>query len=421
MTKSLKTIILAAGKGVRMKSDLPKVLHPVCGRPMIRYVTDLAKSVGSLKTFVVLGHQHDVIKTQLDKSVTVAIQKKLIGTADAIKSVRHHFQNDHGNVLVLCGDAPLLTRETIRVLLAKHKSSKAVCTFLTATVHCPCGYGRVVRNSEGQVIAIREELDATDEEKTIKEINSGVYCFQSRELFQAISTVGINSKKREFYLTDLISLFKDRGLSVETATTRDGHEALGINTRADLALAQTILRKRILKNLMLNGVTIEDPETTYVDADVTIGRDTVIRSHTVIENDVRIGNRCMIGPFSHIRPGCIIDDDVQLGNFSEVSRSTVGQGTWMRHFSFLGDSRVGKNVNIGAGVVTANFDGKNKNRTIISDQAFIGSDSILVAPVVIGKKSITGAGCVVTKNSKVPNGAVAVGVPAKIKLRRKTK
>lgn len=415
--KRFKTIVLAAGKGVRMKSDLPKILHPICGRPMIDYVLNLAKSLDSLKTYVVLGHQNATVKKHLGGKVTVVIQKKLLGTADAIKSAQSFFRGDQWDVLVLSGDAPLLTKETIQGLLRKHRATKAGCTFLTAIVDCPCGYGRVIRDGQNQVIAIREDLDATEEEKKINEINAGVYCFHSRQLFDAIKTIGMNKKKKEFYLTDIMALFLEKNLTIETVTTQDQNEALGINTREDLACAHAVLRRRILRDFMLSGVTIEDPDTTYIDAGVKIGRDTTVHPYAIIENNVQIGSRCSIGPFCHIRPYSKIGNDVQLGNFTEVSRSTVGQGTLMKHFSFIGDAKIGKNVNIGAGVVTANFDGKNKNTTTIFDEAFIGSDSILVAPVRVGKGAMTGAGCVVTRHTNVPNGAIAFGVPAKIRRR----
>ena len=417
--KDFRTIILAAGKGVRMNSDTPKVLHPLCGKPMIQHVLAIAKSLGAAKTYVILGHKNEVVKKHLKGGEVIVIQKRLLGTADAIKRAAHHFRNFKGDVLVLSGDTPLLQKETIGHLIRKHREANAACTFLTAATDCPKGYGRVIRNSQNQVAAIREELDAAPEEKEINEINAGAYVFQSEKLFDAIKTIGLNRKKKEFYLTDMIRLFVEKNETIETAATDDPSEALGINTREDLACAASILRRRILKRLMSQGVTVVDPETTHIDCDVQVGRDTTIRPFVVIEGDVRIGNRCVIGPFCHIRPDSTIGDHVEVGNFSEVSRSALGDGSFMKHFSFLGDARVGRRVNIGAGVVTANFDGKQKNTTTIKDGAFIGSDSILVAPVKIGKKAVTGAGCVVTRGTVIPDGSVAVGVPARIKSRRK--
>ncbi len=413
--KKFKTIILAAGKGIRMKSDLPKVLHPVCGRPMLGYVLDVAQGLGSLKTYVVLGHKSDLVKKHLTGNVSVVIQKKLLGTADAIKSAQSQLKDYKGDILVLSGDTPLLNKETIKNLIRKHQQSKAACTFLTVATACPYGYGRIIRESDGSVAAIREEVDATAQEREINEINAGIYCFNGAQLFRALKKVTTSNKKKEFYLTDIISLFVKEELRVETATTEDFSEALGINTREDLAFAQSVLRRKILKKFMLGGVTIEDPDSTYIASDAKIGRDTTIRPFTIIESNVRIGSQCTLGPFCRIRPGSTVGNHVEVGNFTEISRSTLGHGSLMKHFSFLGDAIIGRHVNIGAGVVTANYDGKKKSLTKVLDNAFIGSDSILVAPVKIGRHAMTGAGCVVTKGTVIPDNGVAIGVPARIK------
>ena len=416
--KDFRIIVLAAGKGVRMKSALPKVLHPVCGKPMIGYTIELAQSLGSLKTYVVVGHQGGMVRKYLPKDARVIIQKRLLGTADAIRSVLPAMKQYSGNLLVVCADTPLLKKETIKDLLKKHRQSKAACTILTAVMERPGGYGRIIR-SGGQVIAIREEKDAAFDEKAVKEINTGVYCFHAPSLIRSISAIRLNSKKKEFYLTDIIGLLAEKGETVETVTTDDAKEAAGINTREDLAFAESVVRKRILSKFMLQGVTIVDPDNTYIEASATIGRDTTIRPFTIIEQNVKIGRRCSLGPFCRIRPDTHIGDDVQIGNFTEVSRSTLGNKTFMKHFSFVGDSVVGRNVNIGAGVVTANYDGKNKNVTRIGDHSFIGSDSVLIAPLKMGKRVVTGAGAVVTKGTKVPDGTILAGVPAKTILRRK--
>jgi len=414
----LQTIILAAGKGVRFKSETPKVLHKVCGRALIDYVLDVVQSLSSLKIFVVVGHKSDVVTQHIGSRAKAVLQKELLGTADAIKRVAPFIKNKSGDTLVLCGDTPLLRLDIIKSLLKKHKSSKAICTFLTAIMPNPTGYGRVIRDEQGHVIAICEEKDAAPHQKRIKEINTGVYCFKTKELFDIIKAVKMNQKKKEFYLTDVVSLLFEKGNLVETVTTDDCFEGLGINTREELALAEDTLRKRILKKFMAEGVTIVDPSTTFIGANVKIGNDTVIRPFTVIEEDVTIGSHCVIGPFCHLRPKTKIGNTVEVGNFAEISRASIGDNCFMKHFSFIGDASVGNDVNIGAGVVTANFDGKNKNFTTIDDHAFIGSDSILVAPVKIGKKAITGAGSVVTKGKVIPQGAVAIGVPAKIMARR---
>jgi bifunctional UDP-N-acetylglucosamine pyrophosphorylase/glucosamine-1-phosphate N-acetyltransferase len=271
----------------------------------------------------------------------------------------------------------------------------------------------------GCVVAIREEKDANAEEKLVNEINTGVYCFQAKELLAGLAKIKVNQKKKEYYLTDIIAILKGQGKVIAAATLDDAREGLGINTRKDLAAADAIMRQRILEKFMTNGVSIVDPATTYIDNGVKIGRDTVIRPCSVIEKDVVIGKRCAVGPFCHVRPKTRIKDDAQVGNFAEISRSTLGSKSLMKHFSFVGDATIGRNVNIGAGVVTANYDGKNKNKTFVADGAFIGSDSILVAPVTIGAKAITGAGCVVTKGKRILRGQVIVGVPGKIIQRRK--
>jgi len=417
--KDLRTIILAAGKGTRMKSDIPKVLHPLCGKPIIQYILDIAKFAGSLKTYVVLGHKNELVREYLPENCLVVEQTKLLGTADAVKCAHRYFKNFTGDVLLLCGDAPLLRKDVVKRLVKKHKKTKAACTFLTTVMHNPQGYGRIIRGDKGVVLAVREEKDATEFEKNIAEVNVGGYCFKSRDLFKAIHSIALNKKKKEFYLTDIIELFVDQGLLVDTVETDDSSEGVGINTRIDLSYAESVLQKRIHKQLMLSGVTIVDPQTTYIGADVTVGRDTTINPFTVIENNVRIGKRCSIGPFARIRPGTKIDDQAVLGNFVEVSRSHVGRKTLMKHFGFLGDAKVGAKVNIGAGTVTANYDGQQKNITRIADKAFIGSDSILIAPVEVGEGATTGAGCVVTKGQTIPKNGVVVGVPGKIRKRRK--
>ena len=417
--QDLRTVILAAGKGTRMRSDCPKVLHEVCGKPIVGYVLDAAKAAGSLKTYVVVGYKGGLVKKSLAAGSVMVRQPKLSGTADAVRRVTGHLKSYRGDVLILCGDTPLLNKEVIKKLIGKHKNSGAACTFLTARVGDPQGYGRVMRDENAEVIAIREEKDAIEHERDITEINVGVYCVQSRALFGALRRIRLNEKKKEFYLTDIIGLLHQGGSRIETVTTEDPVEGLGVNTKEDLAVAGRVIRERILKNFMRDGVTIVDPATTYIDADVKIGKDTCIRPFTIIEKDVRVGDHCVIGPFARLRPGVRLGNGVEIGNFTEVSRTKIGNKTRMKHFSFLGDALVGSDVNIGAGTVTANFDGVRKNQTKIGNGAFIGSDSILIAPVKIGNRAVVGAGSVVTKGKTVPDGGIAVGVPAKIKARRK--
>jgi bifunctional UDP-N-acetylglucosamine pyrophosphorylase/glucosamine-1-phosphate N-acetyltransferase len=417
--RKVQTIVLAAGKGTRMKSDVPKVLHKVCGKPLILHVLDVVRSIGSLKTFVILGHGIDQVKAILPSGTMAIEQKKLLGTADAVKSAARFLKGFQNDVIVLCGDTPLLRTETIEKLISQHHKSKAVCTVLTAIVEDPKGYGRIVRNTKDVIVAIREEKDASEAEKKIREINVGIYCFRSSELLRFLNKIKVNPLKGEYYLTDIIDLFAQNHLKVSALVTDDWKEGLGVNTRCDLASVQAIIRKRILDKLMEDGVTIEDPATTYIAADVKIGYDTVIKPFTFIEEDVVIGKKCVIGPFARLRPGTRLADEVEIGNFTEISRTHIGSKTLMKHFSFLGDARIGSGVNIGAGTVTANYDGKSKNITTIEDGAFIGSDSVLVAPVSIGKKAMVGAGSVVTKNKNVPAGKIAVGVPARVIAKRK--
>lgn len=412
--KDLRTIILAAGKGTRMKSAVPKVLHEAGGKPLIDYVVQAARAAGSLKICVVLGHQTEMVQDYLGKEIQTVRQAKLLGTADAVLSAAPFLKGYKGDVLILCGDTPLLRQKTIRSLVRRHKKEGADCTFLTTVVYNPSGYGRVLRGPDGTPFAIREHNDATEAEKNIREINVGVYCFKGDVLSGALKKIGVNTKKREYYLTDIIEILSEEGKAIATVETEDPEEGFGVNNRIDLAKAEGILRRRVLEEHMRNGVTIEDPSTTYIHADVKIGKDTLIRPLTVIEKNVRIGAHCVIGPFARLRPGTKIGDEAEIGNFTEVSRTKIGTKTLMKHFSFLGDATVGSRANIGAGTVTANYDGQSKNKTQISDGAFIGSDSILVAPVRIGKNARTGAGCVVTKNTNVPPGQTVLGVPGKI-------
>ena len=402
-----------------MKSQVPKVLHALNGKPLIQHILDVVHAAGSLKTYVVLGHQSGQVKEALSPEVVAYEQKDLLGTADAVRQGERFFRKYTGDILILCGDTPLLRKETIRSIIRRHKRSRAVCTFLTASVENSRGYGRVIRDGQGHAVAVREEKDATAEERKIREINVGVYCIRKEALFSSLKKVPLNARKKEYYLTDVVAILAQDGARIETVETEDAAEGLGINSREDLAVAERVLRFRVLSQLMQSGVTIIDPATTYIHDSVRIGQDTIIRPCTVIEDNVTIGSQCVIGPFARIRPGTKLGNRVEIGNFAEVSRTVMGDQCFMKHFSFLGDARIGREVNVGAGVVTANYDGKNKNRTRVGDRAFVGSDSILVAPVEIGTGAMTGAGCVVTRGTKVPAGSVVVGVPGRIRRKKK--
>jgi len=416
--RDLRTVILAAGKGTRMKSEMPKILYPICGVPIIQYVLNVVKSIGSLKTYIVLGHKLRVITQSLANDLIVVEQKKQNGTAAALLCSEKKINNYNGDILVLCGDTPLLNKAVITKLVRKHRKTNAACTFLTAVVDKPQGYGRVIRDEKGFSVLIREDKDASSFERNITEINVGVYCFKSVELFQFLKQIKENKKKKEFYLTDIIKLFHENNLIIETIKTDDPLEGLGINTHEDLSLAQGIMQKKILKEFMAQGIRVMDPNTTYIDANVKIGTDTVIRPCTVIESGVKIGKKCIIGPFAHLRTGTKIGDNVEIGNFTEIVRSSLDQGCFMKHFSYLGDSVIGSNVNVGAGTVVANFDGTNKHVTRISEDVFIGCDSVLISPVKVGKNAVIGAGSVITKGKVIPEGCVVAGVPAKIISRR---
>ena len=401
-----------------MKSETPKVLHKVCGKPVLEYVLDITKALRSLTTYVVVGHGSQQVKDAVGNGVSFIEQDQLLGTGDAVNRCATHLKNYDGTVLVLCGDTPLLSKNVVAAMLRQHRHAKASATVLTATIACPHGYGRIVRGPHGEFLAIREQKDTSEKEDKINEINVGVYGFNSKDLFATLKKVKLNPGKKEYYLTDVIELLLADGKKVETLITQDAALAFGINTREDLAQAQMIIRQRILSKHMLAGVTIVDPLTTFIDTGVVIGSDTIIHPMTVIHADVRIGHHCSIGPMSRIRPGTRISNGVEVGNFAEVSRTSLGVGVMQKHFSFLGDATVGEGVNIGAGVVTANYDGVNKNKTFIGNKAFIGSDAILVAPNKIGAKAMVGAGSVVAPGKNIPAGMIAVGIPARVIKKR---
>ncbi len=413
MSKNCVGIILAAGEGTRMKSVIPKVMHPLCGRPMLAYVLDLAKELKLKSTLVVVGHKREMLQELLaEYKAKPVYQDKLLGTADAIKRAEGALRSFSGDIIVLYGDQPLLREETLQRLIQKHNEADAAATILSAYVDNPCGYGRIIRDNFCSIKAIVEEKDAAREQKNVNEINTGIICFKKHLLFKAIAKIKPNNAKKEYYLTDCIKLMADEGLRIDSIALKgDVKEAQGINTRIDLAEAQKIMRYRMLEKFMLAGIGIVDPETTHIDFGSAIGQDTIIYPFTVVEKDVKIGKFCQIGPFCHLRPGTVIEDKTVIGNYTEITRSRIGGESFMKHFSYLGDTVAGNKVNIGCGTVVANFDGKNKQKTVIGDGAFIGCDTVLRAPVKIGKHAITGAGAVVTKDVKAQE--VVVGVPAR--------
>jgi bifunctional UDP-N-acetylglucosamine pyrophosphorylase/glucosamine-1-phosphate N-acetyltransferase len=412
--KNLAVIILAAGRGKRMKSQLPKALHPICGKAILLYVLDLAKRLKPKKIVVVLGHRYTEVKKILPDRTKTVIQRRLLGSADAVKRAKPFLKDFKGSVLVLYADNPLLTEETLEQFVDYHLKNKSDATLLTAVLQDPSGYGRIIRDKSHNICKIVEEKDANDYQKTIKEINTGVMCFNKQKLFSALQKVRLNKIKNEYYLTDVIQVLYQRLALIESLRVKRPEEAKGINSLRDLAEAEKIMQARLKSEFMRKGVRFLAPDTVFICSDTRIGRGTVIYPFTVIERDVKIGKFCSVGPFCHLRQSTVLKDRTVVGNFTEAVRTTIGQDTLVKHFSYLGDSRIGAKVNIGAGTVTANYDGRKKNITVIGDASFIGSDTVLIAPVKVGKRAKTGAGSVVLKNRDIPEGKIVAGVPARL-------
>lgn len=411
--RKIGCVILAAGEGTRFNSATPKVLYELYGKPLLQYILDTVKAVGIKRPVVVIGHKANEVKRFLKDKAKVVFQRKQLGTADAVKAARNALSAVQ-DVLVLYADAPLITSETIRSLIKEHKKSGASCTLLVAQLNDPSGYGRILRGPSGNVEGIMEEKEASPEQRRIRQINVGVYCFKKGELFDAIKRVKKSKVKKEYYLTDLIRILADDARKISSVCASDHDEATGVNSREDLAKVNTVLKDRVINKLLSESVTILDPKTTFIAPDVKIGKDTVIYPFVVIERNVKIGKGCSIGPFCRIRQGTAIEDDVELGNFVEVVRSKIKSGTKAKHLTYLGDAFIGKDVNIGCGTITANYDGKGKYKTAIGDRSFVGSGTIFVAPVKMGKDALTGAGCVVLRKRNVPDKSIVVGVPGKI-------
>lgn len=444
---TLANVILAAGQGTRMKSKLAKQLHPVAGKPLVDHSVDMAWRLAGQAPVVVVGMQSDAVRAHLGDRAIFVEQAERRGTGHAVQVTAGALRGQADLVLVCYADMPLLRPETLQHMLDTHTASAArpAITMLTYVSEDPRGFGRVVRHADDTVAAIVEEAAATPEQKQIRELNVGVYVFDGAWLWDALDRVLPTPPKNEYYLTDAVALANEDGRTVLAVTGEDPDELIGINTRVHLAEAEAAMRRRINRAHMLNGVTITDPATTYIDADVTIGPDTVILPNTHLTGRTTIGEDCAIGPnavldgatvgngcrvfasviqqstlednvdmgpFVRVRGGARLGRGVHMGNFGEVKNSVLGEGVKMGHFSYLGDAEVGPGANIGAGTITCNYDGVSKHRTIIGAGAFIGSDTMLVAPVRIGKNARTGAGSVVTKN--VPDDALAVGVPARV-------
>ena len=436
-------IILAAGQGTRMKSNLPKVLHPLLGKPLVQYALDTAKSVTNQKPIVVIGHGSEQVKETLGSVAQFVIQEKLLGTGHAVLQVEPLLNNFNGLVLVVSADMPLLRKETLSSLISAQNASNGPMMLLTVKGHDSRGFGRIIRSVDNSVSAIVEEADATLEELAIQEYNVGAYCFRSDWLWSALKEIQV-SPKGEYYLTDIVGIARNQRKTVKAISVSEASEAMGINTRQHLAEATQFLRKRINDHWMADGVTIVDPANTYIEPDVLIGKDSTIWPNTFLRGRAWVGENCQIGPntiiqdcvighrstitssvmeyaivendvsvgpFCHLRKGAHLASQVHLGNFGEVKDSYLGQGTKMGHFSYIGNAKIGQNVNIGAGTITCNFDGTAKNTTEIAADVFLGSDTMLVAPVKIGQGAKTGAGAVVTHD--VPPNQVVIGVPAR--------
>lgn len=409
---NVKAVVLAAGKGVRMKSERPKVLHEVLGRPVLDFVLRNLRQAGVKDIIVVVGHQADKVKAAA-KDCRFAEQTVQKGTGHALLAAEPLLKDFKGDVFVVAGDAPLIGPNTLRSLYNDHHVRGHDATFLSACLDDPTGYGRVVRDkSNGKFLRFAEDSDATPEEKNIPECNSGTYLFKAPAIFEALREVKPNNSKGELYLTDALGVLVAKGRPVDAVRSIVPAEIYGINSRRDLVAATNFIRWKILEYHMDNGVSVVDPSTTFIEEDVTIGQDTVIQPFTVIRRGVVIGKNCEVGPFAQLRAGTVLEDGAEVGNFVEVKKSRIGVHSKAKHLSYIGDATLGAHVNIGAGTITANYDGKNKNTTIIGDHSHTGSNTVLVAPVTLGKNVKTGAGAVVVKLD-VPDGAILVGVPAK--------
>jgi bifunctional UDP-N-acetylglucosamine pyrophosphorylase/glucosamine-1-phosphate N-acetyltransferase len=440
--ESIATIILAAGKGTRMKSELVKVLHPILGLPMLFYPIKLSlKGIKAEKTIVVVGHQADRIQGMFKNfKIDIALQEKQLGTGHAVLQAIPFLQSFSGTVLILCGDVPLVELETLRSFIDTYKENGSTLSVLTAVVEEPFGYGRILRNPEGWLEKIVEEKDASEKERMIREINTGIFCVKAPFLMEGLREIGKENAQGEYYLTDLVEVAKKRGLRCSAHIVADPVEVMGINTRVDLAIANEVLRQKKLKDLMLSGVTVVDPKTTYVDRTVEVGKDSILYPNCHLQGKTKIGERCIIepnskisdsligndvtiransviteskieegasiGPFAHLRPLSEVKTKAKIGNFVEVKKSVIGKGSKANHLSYIGDSLLGEDVNIGAGTITCNYDGFEKHQTIIGNRVFVGSNVELVAPVKVGNDSSIGAGTTVTKD--VPEGALAI-------------
>lgn len=454
-------IVLAAGQGKRMKSKLYKVLHPVCGKPMVGHVLDTVKQVNCERSIVIVGHGAEAVQSYLGEAAEYVLQEQQLGTGHAVKQAKPLLGTEEGSTIVICGDTPLVTAESLEGLTKLHESNKAAATVLIAHTDEPKGYGRVIRSEDGGVRRIVEQKDCSPEEDAVREINTGTYCFDNAKLFAALEKVTNQNVQQEYYLTDVIGILVEQGEIVLGYVTEDYAESIGVNDRRALSEAEGLMRERINTQHMLNGVTIIDPSSTYIGADVTIGADSIIypgtllKGSTVIGEDCEIGpqsdindstigssvtikhsvldqaevgSRTTVGPYAYLRPKAKLGEDVKIGDFVEVKNASIDNGSKVSHLSYVGDATVGKNVNVGCGAITVNYDGYSKFITEIEDDAFIGSNVNLVAPLKVGKGAYVVAGSTITQS--VPENDLAIarkrqenkpGYAEKIRSRAKAK
>lgn len=435
----LRAVILAAGKGTRMRSKLPKVLHKVGGKAMLQHVLDAADAAGAAEKIVIVGHGAELVESMVGEQGKIVLQAEQLGTGHAVMQTKDALADFTGTAMILCGDTPLLDGEELKKFYEAHVQSGAAATVLTAFMDNPFGYGRIVRDADGNVQGIVEEKDADAQQKLIKEINTGIYCLECPLMFDVLATLTCDNAQGEYYLTDVLTKLNEAGKKVGGVVTEDSDMVMGINSRRQLAEAESVMRVRILNKLMDEGVTIMDPASTFIEGSVKIGRDTVIYPFTWLEGSTEIGEDCEIGPnvrltnvevgngthlqfvyghdckvcdevtagpYVHLRPDTVIGNKVKIGNFVEVKNSNVGTGTKLPHLTYIGDSDIGSGVNMGCGCITVNYDGKKKHRTVIEDNAFVGCNTNLVAPVTVKAGCYIGAGSTITK--EVPENSLGI-------------
>lgn len=435
----LRAVILAAGKGTRMRSKLPKVLHKVGGKPMLQHVLDAADAAGAAEKIVIVGHGAELVESMVGEQGKIVLQAEQLGTGHAVMQTKEALAGFTGTAMILCGDTPLLDGEELKKFYEAHVQSGAAATVLTAFMDNPFGYGRIVRDVDGNVQGIVEEKDADAQQKLIKEINTGIYCLECPLMFDVLATLTCDNAQGEYYLTDVLTKLNEAGKKVGGVVTADSDMVMGINSRRQLAEAESVMRVRILNKLMDEGVTVMDPSSTFIEGSVKIGRDTVIYPFTWLEGSTVVGEDCEIGPnvrltnvevgngthlqfvyghdcrvcdevtagpYVHLRPDTVIGNKVKIGNFVEVKNSNVGTGTKLPHLTYIGDSDIGSGVNMGCGCITVNYDGKKKHRTVIEDNVFVGCNTNLVAPVTVKAGCYIGAGSTITK--EVPENSLGI-------------